>query len=154
MGIGWSIAVANPYWNFDKDIHVMELLSLISSLFKPAAELVDDLHTSDEERLTLRNKLAEIQKTLNEKLIEYEASLLDARKEIIVAEARGESAFQRNWRPGAMVIFLALLVSYWLGYAPPNLSQETLNSLFDLLKIGIGGYIVGRSAEKIVKSKK
>jgi hypothetical protein len=48
-----------------------------------------------------------------------------------------------------MLGFFGLLASYWLGYSPPNLSQETLGNLFDLLKIGIGGYVVGRSAEKV-----
>jgi len=132
----------------------MNWLSVISSIFEPATELIDNLHTSDEERLNLRNKLAEIQDKLKQRLAEYELELLKAKRDVIVAEVKGSSFLQRNWRPGLMVIFAGLLVSYWLGYAPPNLSQSTLNQIFDLLKIGIGGYIVGRSIEKAVKINK
>ena len=70
---------------------------------------------------------------------------------IIKTEAQGESWLQRNWRPLTMLSFLGLLFLYWFGIQPDNLSQETLDKLFQLLQIGIGGYIVGRSVEKAVK---
>lgn len=77
---------------------------------------------------------------------------LEGAMNIIVAEAKGESWLQRNWRPLTMLTFLALLLLYWVGIQPDNLSQETLNKLFDLLKIGIGGYIGGRTIEKGLKT--
>ena len=35
----------------------MNILSFIGEIFKPAAKLIDDLHTSDEEKLTLKINL-------------------------------------------------------------------------------------------------
>ena len=132
----------------------MSWLSAISSIFKPATELIDNLHTSDEERLKLKNELATIQQNLREKIVEYEVELLKAKRDIILSEARGTSWLQRNWRPGMMVLFAGMLLSYWFGYVPPNLSQATLDQLFGLLKIGIGGYVVGRTVEKAIKNYK
>ena len=49
-----------------------------------------------------------------------------------------------------MIWFAALLGMYWFGFTPENLTQDTINQLFLLMQIGIGGYIVGRSGEKII----
>lgn len=78
---------------------------------------------------------------------------LEAKRDIIVAEAGGESWLQRNWRPITMMSFLVLLFVYWFGFAPDYIiaNPTVVDSVFDLLKIGIGGYIVGRSAEKVSK---
>lgn len=77
---------------------------------------------------------------------------LEAQVSIIGLEAKG-NWLQRSWRPLTMVWFSILLGMYWFGFAPQYLidNPSTLDQLFDLLKIGIGGYIVGRSGEKIAK---
>lgn len=128
----------------------MNLLSLIGDIFKPAVDLIDNLHTSEEERLQIKQKMFEVQAKAFSQAEEYESKLLEAKASIITAEAKGESWLQRNWRPLMMVWFGILLGMYWFGFTPENMSQETIDNLFTLLQIGIGGYIVGRSAEKIV----
>lgn len=70
---------------------------------------------------------------------------------IILAETQGESWLQRNWRPGLMVWFAILVGAHWFGVTPDNLSTEAVSSLFDIVQLGVGGYILGRSGEKIVK---
>lgn len=82
---------------------------------------------------------------------EAEAKQLEAKSKVVVAEATGESWLQRNWRPITMIFFLILLGSYWFGFAPAYLvdNPSIVSNLFTLLEIGIGGYIVGRSGEKI-----
>lgn len=127
----------------------MNLLSLIAGIFKPAADLVDNLHTSEEEKLLLRNKFAEIESYLQIKLSEFELEFAKLQSSVITAEAGGDSWLQRNWRPLTMMTFLGLVVSYWFGYSPPNLSEAIILDLFSLIKIGLGGYVVGRSVEKV-----
>ena len=70
----------------------------------------------------------------------------------MVAEAKGEGWLQRNWRPLTMLSFLMLLFMYWFGVHPENLSDQVIMKLFDLLQIGIGGYIISRGAEKGIKT--
>lgn len=62
-----------------------------------------------------------------------------------------ESWLTKNWRPVTMLAFTALLVLRWTGVANPDISQELELSLMNLIKIGLGGYVIGRSAEKITK---
>ena len=77
----------------------MGLLSFIGDIFKPAAELVDNLHTSKEEKLSLVNQLAQIENNVKMKTLEIQSELIKAQSQVIVAEAQGQSWMQRNWRP-------------------------------------------------------
>ena len=83
-----------------------------------------------------------------------DAKELESATQIIIAEASGESWLQRNWRPLLMLWFAALLGAHWLGYTPDNLGEETILKLLDIVQIGIGGYVLGRSGEKMVKAYK
>lgn len=127
----------------------MGVLSFVKDIFKPAADLVDNVHTSTEEKLELRNKLAEIEKEVSLKALELENNLIQAQSNIIVAEANSDSWLTKSFRPGIMVAITALLFSYWFGFSPESLPVERL---FDLLEIGIGGYIGARTIDKGIKA--
>ena len=77
---------------------------------------------------------------------------LQSAAQIITAEATGESWLQRCWRPILMLWFAALVGAHWLGFTPDNLPESVVNNLLDIVQVGIGGYVVGRSAEKSVKA--
>ena len=124
----------------------MNILGFIGEIFKPAADLIDSLHTSTEEKLTLKNKLAVIENTMTAKTIEYETKLLAAKTSIITAEATGESWMQRNWRPITMLTFLVLVVCDSFGWLANPLASEA----WTLLQIGLGGYVTSRGVEKVV----
>lgn len=79
---------------------------------------------------------------------------LKAATDIILAEAKGESWLQRNWRPVLMLWFAGLVGAHWLGFTPPNLPVEVVNNLLDIVQVGVGGYVLGRSGEKMVKAYK
>jgi len=129
----------------------MGIFDFISGIIKPVTDLIDSLTTTDEEKLTLRNKFMEVTNTYNMKVVELESQIVDAKSKIIIAEAQGQSWLQRSWRPLVMIWFCILLGLYWFGVAPDYLvsNPALVDSLFTLLKIGIGGYIGGRTAEKI-----
>jgi len=43
-----------------------------------------------------------------------------------------------------------LIVARWLGWSAPNLGEAEVLKLWDIVEIGLGGYVIGRSAEKIL----
>lgn len=55
-----------------------------------------------------------------------------------------------NWRPLLMLTFAALIVARWLGWAAPHISEAEALKLWDIVELGLGGYVIGRSAEKII----
>ena len=64
------------------------------------------------------------------------------------------SWFERNWRSWLMVCIMVMLVSSWFGYIPPHINEPlspTMAKYFDLLEIGLGGYIARRGIVDIVR---
>jgi len=78
-----------------------------------------------------------------------ELAELTSRAEIVKTEAASEHWLAANWRPILMLTFGALIVARWFGWAAPNLTEAEYIKLWDIVEIGIGGYVVGRSVEKI-----
>ncbi len=124
----------------------MSFLSFISAAISPVTELIDNLHTSDEERETLRIKFVSLQNEITTKVIALESQLIAAKSSIIVAEANSQSSIARNWRPITMLTFLMLVVLDSFGWLPSPLAPEA----WTLLQLGLGGYVVGRTLEKTV----
>jgi len=123
----------------------MSVLSFIGNIFEPATKLVDDLHTSTEEKMQIKSKIREIENEFLAKVMDYETRLLDNQAQIVKAEATGQSWLQRSWRPITMLTFLTLVVFDSFGLLAFRLADEA----WLLLQIGLGGYVAGRSAEKI-----
>lgn len=128
-----------------------KLIELVSGIFKPAAELIDEIHTSDEERLSEHRKTLEVQAKVLQEVLRYEQEIAQARFDVIKAEATSEHWLAANWRPVTMLTFLSIVV---LDYAGQALGNDTLvvQEMWTLLQIGLGGYVVGRSGEKVVKA--
>ena len=106
---------------------------------------LDGLITSKEEKMQAEIALKQI-------FIQKELELQKMQTDIIIEEAKG-NFLQRSWRPilmlafGFIVIYVKFLAPLF-GLTIPPLENEFWN----LLQLGIGGYVVGRSAEKIAKS--
>ena len=128
----------------------MGILNAIAGIFKPVADVVDSLHTSDEERLTIKQKLLEVQAGVVMQAIELEKAQLEERAKIIVAEAQSESWITRSWRPITMLTFVVLIVLIATGWMDTEALAAVPDKLWTLLQIGIGGYIVSRGAEKVI----
>lgn len=129
---------------------VNPIMSLIGQVFEPAAKLIDSIHTSEEERLDAKTRMLESQSALTMKVLDYEAQLMQMQSSVILAEAQGASWLQRNWRPITMLSFLGLVLLDSFGLLAFRLATEA----WTLLQIGLGGYVVGRSGEKVMSAMK
>ena len=129
----------------------MGLFSLIGSALGPLVKVIDDVHTSTEEKLELKLALTAVQNELAAAALDYEKSLNDAKASIIIAEAQSESWITRSWRPITMLTFVVLIVLIATGLMDTDALAAVPDELWQLLQIGIGGFLVARSAEKIIK---
>ena len=115
--------------------------SLIGSIGGKVLDIVDDVVEDKDEANRLK---FEIQR----QLIENKSNELESAAKIVLAEAQG-SWLQRNWRPLLMVTFAGLVVAHWFGFTAPDIPETVQNSLLNIVMVGVGGYVVGRSGEKI-----
>ncbi len=114
-----------------------------------AEKVLDKVVTSDEEKMKAKNELSEI-------VFNALDQLYDNQKSIVELEAKG-NWLQRSWRPILMLSFgFIVIYAYFIEPAFVDTDKpiaDTLNDNFwGLLKIGMGGYIIGRSAEKISRT--
>ena len=122
------------------------LWSLIGTIGGKVLDIVDDVVEDKDEA----NKLKfEIQR----RLIESKSQEMESAAKIVLAEAQG-SWLQRNWRPLLMVTFAGLIIAHWFGLTAPDIPESVQNSLLNIVMIGVGGYVVGRSGEKIAEKLK
>ncbi|MCS5549887.1 MAG: holin family protein [Gammaproteobacteria bacterium] len=120
---------------------------LIAGIFKPAANLIDKLHTSTDEKLQARGHLLDVQAAAMQRVFDYEREQIKGQHRIVANEAKSEHLIVAAWRPITMLTFLVLAVGDSLGLLATPLRDEA----WTLLQLGLGGYVVGRSGEKIAK---
>lgn len=94
-------------------------------------------------------KRQELQNTLHLAVIQQSGAIEQAAAGIIKAEAESEHFIVAAWRPILMLTFGALIVARWFGYSAPNISEAEMLKLWDIVQLGLGGYVIGRSVEKI-----
>jgi hypothetical protein len=92
---------------------------------------------------------AQAEAEIAKQLLASSAELERAAGEIVLAEARSEHFLAACWRPILMLTFGGLIVARWLGYSAPGISEAEVLKLWDIVQLGLGGYVIGRSAEKI-----
>jgi len=89
-----------------------------------------------------------------------ELSKLKTSAGIVTAEANSEHWIAANWRPITMLTFVFIIANNYIIYPYLSLFFEAAPVLtippdmWELLKIGLGGYVVGRSVEKGIKNYK
>jgi len=126
-------------------------IPVIGSVIEQVLGLVDQAVTDKDEanrikqEITLRLAEMDFQEAQNE---------LRAQASIILGEIQGESWLQRSWRPILMLSVVAIVVINYILYpylsllGLPATVLELPDELFELMSIGVGGYVLGRSVEK------
>lgn len=123
----------------------MDILGKVGDLLSGAFGLVDDLHTSDEEKLTLKTGLLTIQTSVVSEVIQAQSKMAEMQASIIKAEAESQHPLTSMWRPITMLTFVTIIVLAQFGLTGP-----VPEDMWPLLKLGLGGYVIGRSFEKTV----
>ena len=105
-----------------------------------------------------KDKSNELETAIKNKLIGLEQEVVRAQRDTIVAEANSQSFIARNWRPIMMLTFVFIIANNYILFpyvqlfGGTALELEIPDAMWSLLKIGVGGYVMGRSGEKMVES--
>lgn len=116
--------------------------ALIPALAPVLGKVIGNLFPDPEQKARAE---AEMMKAL----LAHQAEIEGAAAKIIQTEAASTHWLAANWRPLTMIVFVSLIVARWFGWAAPNLSEAEYVKLWSIVEFGLGGYVVGRSVEKI-----
>ena len=122
---------------------------IISALFKTVDKVVD----SKEEKEKIKAKI-------QEQVISGEMKELQSAASIILAETKSESWLARSWRPLLMMVAIIIIANNYLfvpyanAFLNVGIELELPDALWTLLTIGVGGYTLGRSSEKVAEKLK
>jgi len=123
---------------------------MIGALLSIGSTLIEKLIPDPQKQAEAKIKLLSLEQ-------EGELKELSGAIAIIAAEASSEHWLTANWRPLTMLVFVVIIANNYI-LAPyialffgVSVSLELPPDMWDLLKIGLGGYVVGRSSEKAVK---
>jgi hypothetical protein len=122
----------------------------ISAAFDIGGKLIDRLWPDPTERDKAKLRLMEMQQTGELAILAANSELSKAAASIVKAEAESGGFLASSWRPITMLVFVGLITARWFGWAAPDLSQAEYLKLWDIVQLGLGGYVIGRSVEKIV----
>ncbi len=110
---------------------------------------IDKIDKSDE-KLDIQLKYKKLLMEIEGSYLNYENKLLEGQTKIIESEAKGESWLQRNWRPMLMCICMVIIFMNYVLVPIFNVTPAILDDhIWGMMQLGIGGYVGGRSLEKI-----
>ncbi len=130
---------------------------MLSMLISPVSNLLNTVlkRVLPAEKMS-EEEQARIKSAMQTALIQADWSEVEQKAKILISEMQG-NFLQRSWRPITMLVFVYIIAHNYI-FAPilgmliddiPIL--EIPSDMWDLLKLGIGGYIAGRSMEKGIK---
>ena len=127
----------------------------INSLISGVGKIIDKFKHAPAEKAAAHLALGKLHHTMVQEALKFEIAQVQAQASVILAEAKN-GWMSRSWRPILMFVFMAIIINNFLvwpystelGITAQQLEFPTW--MQDLLKLGVGGYIGGRSAEKII----
>jgi len=129
---------------------VLQLLGAIGPIAKLIAKTVDKAVPDKDLKEKLKHEI-------NTQLLTSGTDEMKAASKIILAEAQSGSWLTNSWRPALMWICIIVIFNNFIVMPFANaifgtsLILEIPDPMWNLLTIGIGGYIAGRSGEKIAQ---
>ena len=128
----------------------------ISSVGKLANE-IKSLFTGEptpEKQAEIKQKLLDMEG----KAAEADNQLRELQAKVLIAEIAGQSWLQQNWRPILMLTIVAIVannyifVPYMQLFGLSAVILDLPDKLWNLMTLGVGGYIAGRTGEKMIST--
>ena len=121
------------------------------------APLAKILFSTIEKSVPDKDLQEKLKTQLQTQLLQSNTQELQAAAKIVEAEAKA-GWFASSWRPLLMYVLIFILVwNYVIGpvikvFTGAVISFELPGDVWTLLNVGLGGYVVGRSAESVART--
>ena len=122
----------------------------LGNVFDGIKGIIGEFVVDPQKKLEAATKLAELEIDFKNKQMDAEKSFAEQQASVVIAETKSDSWLAANWRPVTMLSFVFIIM--WNFVVVPLFHQTPVGipeGMWELLKLGIGGYIGARSVEKI-----
>ena len=117
---------------------------MIHNILNIGGKIIDKITGDSDEAEKLKTELAK-------RVADDDLDDVKTATAAVVSEVETHDGWlQRSWRPLVMLTMTGLVALHWLGLTP-EMHRDEATALMDIVKLGLSGYIVGRSAEKVAK---
>lgn len=113
-------------------------MSVLQNVVREIGGIVGRLSVSSKEK-------QKIQEEIQALVYRYKSELVREQSAAVGEEARG-NWLQRSWRPVVMLAFVVIIFS---GMFTESALLSDGSRLWDMLEIGLGGYVIGRGGEQV-----
>lgn len=126
-------------------------------IIQAVAPLAKILFNTIDKAVPDKDLAAKLKADLQTQMLQSHTQELQAAARIIEAEAKS-NWFAASWRPLLMYVLIFILIwNYVLGPVilflfKASITIELPGDVWTLLQIGLGGYVVGRSAESVART--
>jgi len=126
-------------------------------VLQAVAPLAKILFNTVDKAVADKDLAAKLKNDLQTQMLQSHTQELTAAAKIIEAEAKA-GWFASSWRPLLMYVLIFILVwNYVLGpvilfFFKASITITLPGDVWTLLQIGLGGYVVGRSAESVART--
>ena len=124
-------------------------LDVVTAALNIGGKLIDRLLPDPAAKAAAQLDLLKLAQTGELAELAAETELAKAGAAIVQTEAASENWLASTWRPLLMLVFGGLIVARWFGWAAPDLAEAEYLKLWDIVQLGLGGYVIGRSVEKV-----
>ena len=126
-------------------------------ILQAVAPLAKILFNTVDKAVADKDLAAKLKADLQTQMMQSHTQELTAAAKIIEAEAKA-GWFASSWRPLLMYVLIFILIwNYVLGpvilfFFKASITRTLPGDVWTLLQIGLGGYVVGRSAESVART--
>jgi hypothetical protein len=126
-------------------------------IIQAVAPLAKILFNTVDKAVADKDLAAKLKADLQTQMLQSHTQELTAAARVIEAEAKA-GWFASSWRPLLMYVLIFILIwNYVLGpvilfFFKASITIELPGDVWTLLQIGLGGYVVGRSAESVART--
>jgi hypothetical protein len=104
------------------------------------SEIINEV-SNDDKKMTIKNELSRI-------VLDALVSIQEVKAGVINTEHKG-NFIQRTWRPIVILALVTVVLCKWYGLTDSTIPVELELELMGMIKLGLGGYIGGRTVEKV-----
>ncbi len=117
-------------------------MGILSLIIGPIGKILDRVLPDPKIAEAAKAKLVELQQQGALAEIDGDVKEQLAAADIVRTEAQSGHWLAADWRPLIMLLIAGALVAHLLGWTPAYPSDPEFVNAWDVLKIGLGGYVV------------